>query len=147
MARRTPTFPEYKAAMLKQIGKDAGLLSDERLWESYIRVHPEAATGEIEPPELPGTQPRKEKFGPPTVIRIYKGNQASATSQYQKDAAYMAAEGYYPSSQVWAPGTYGCGSFILAAILCFVIIGIIIFIYMLIVKPDGSLTVTYQLNR
>ena len=144
MARRTPTFPEYKAAMQKQIGKDIHHLSDERLWESYIRVYPEAA---IDSTELAGAQPGKEKSGPPTVVRIYKGNQASATSQYQKDAAYMAAEGYYPSSQVWASGTYGCGSFILAAVLCFLIIGIIIFIYMLIVKPDGSLTVTYQLNR
>jgi hypothetical protein len=147
MARRIPTFPEYKAAMTKQLGQDLTSLPDERLWESYIRVYPEAVTSELAPPVLPRTQTRKQSSGPKTVVRIYKGNQSGATSKYQKDAAKMAGHGYFPTSQVWAPGTYGCGSFLFAAILCFVIIGIIVFIYMLIVKPEGTLTVTYQLDH
>jgi ribosomal protein L40E len=56
----------------------------------------------------------------------------------------MAAQGYFPTSQSYAPGSYGCGTFIFAVILCFLIIGILILIYMLIVKPDGVLSVTYE---
>lgn len=58
----------------------------------------------------------------------------------------MAAAGYYPTSQIWTPGAYGCGSFLLALLLCVILVGILIFIYMLIVKPDGTLTVTYELR-
>lgn len=63
---------------------------------------------------------------------------------YQADAANMAAAGFFPISQSWAPGTYGCGAFLIALLLCVVLIGILVFIYMLIVKPDGTLTVTYE---
>lgn len=80
------------------------------------------------------------------VVKTYKGSQASATEQFQKDAAQMATQGYFPTSQSWAPGAYGCGSFLVALLLCFVIVGFLIFIYMLLVKPDGTLSVTYELR-
>ncbi|CAJ0878907.1 hypothetical protein AMST5_03011 [freshwater sediment metagenome] len=56
----------------------------------------------------------------------------------------MAAVGYFPVSQSWAPGHWGCGSFIVALLLCFLLIGFLIFIYMIIVPPSGTLTVTYE---
>lgn len=65
---------------------------------------------------------------------------------YQADAAHMAAQFYFPTSQVWTPGEYGCGAFLGALLLCLILIGVLIFIYMLIVKPDGTLTVTYELR-
>ena len=80
------------------------------------------------------------------MVKNYKGTQKSATKAFQKDAAKMSAMGYVPISQAWAPGSYGCGSFLLALILCVVVVGLLIFIYMLIVKPPGVLTVTYQLR-
>jgi hypothetical protein len=80
------------------------------------------------------------------IIKTYRGNQAQATAAFQTDSVKMAAQGYYPTSQTWAPGSYGCGAFLLALLLCFVLIGIVVFIYMLIVKPDGTLTVTYELR-
>jgi len=58
----------------------------------------------------------------------------------------MAKQGYFPTSQSWAEGSYGCGAFLIALILCFIIIGIVVFIYMMIVKPDGILSVTYELR-
>ena len=78
-----------------------------------------------------------------TVVKAYKGSQSTATAKFQADVAGMAAQGYTPASQSWAPGAYGCGSFIFALLLCFVLIGFLIFVYMLIVKPEGTLTVTY----
>lgn len=80
-----------------------------------------------------------------TIVKTYKGSQEEASSQYRNDATKMAQKGYTPTSQVWAAGSYGCGSFIFALLLCFILIGILIFIYMLIVKPSGTLTVTYTL--
>ncbi|MDY0271782.1 MAG: zinc ribbon domain-containing protein [Advenella sp.] len=79
-----------------------------------------------------------------TIIKTYQGDQKSAIAKFRSDAIEMAKKGYHPSSQVWAPGSYGCGAFIIALLLCFILIGILIFIYMLIVKPAGTLTVTYQ---
>lgn len=80
-----------------------------------------------------------------TIIKTYKGSQAVATAEYRQDAQRMAGQGYSPISQVWTAGTWGCGSFILALLLCLILIGFLVFIYMLIVKPAGSLTVTYTL--
>lgn len=79
-----------------------------------------------------------------TVVKTYHGREQAAAQAFQSDAAAMAAKGYHPTSQQYAPGSYGCGSFIIAALLCLVLIGIIVFIYMLVVKPPGVLTVTYE---
>jgi hypothetical protein len=78
------------------------------------------------------------------VTKTYKGRESEAAGAFQKDSATMAAQGYFPTSQSYAAGSYGCGSFLLALALCFVLIGIIVFIYMLLVKPPGVLTVTYE---
>ena len=59
----------------------------------------------------------------------------------------MAAFGYFPTSQSWAPGQWGAGAFIVALLLCFIFIGFLVFVYMLIVRPDGTLTVTYEWRR
>ena len=76
-------------------------------------------------------------------VKTYRGSQTSATNQFRRDAARMAANGLVPTSQTWAAGSYGCGSFVLAFLLCFILVGFLIFLYMLIVKPAGTLTVTY----
>jgi hypothetical protein len=55
-----------------------------------------------------------------------------------------AAKGYFPTSQSYAPGSYGCGAFLAALLLCVILVGILVFIYMLIVKPERVLTVTYE---
>lgn len=97
------------------------------------------------PPPLPPILQKASKEL--IVVKIYQGSQESATVAFQADAAKMAKQGYFPISQTWAPGAYGCGSFLLALLLCIVLIGIIVFIYMIIVKPPGSLSVTYELRQ
>lgn len=76
-------------------------------------------------------------------VKTYRGSQTSATNEFRRDAARMATQGLVPTTQTWAAGSYGCGSFVLAFLLCFILIGFLIFLYMLIVKPAGTLTVTY----
>jgi len=65
---------------------------------------------------------------------------------FKDDSEKMAAKGYFPTSQSWVPGSYSCGAFIVALLLCIIFIGILVFIYMLIVKPAGVLSVTYELR-
>jgi hypothetical protein len=80
----------------------------------------------------------------PVVIRTYKGSESSSYAAFQKEIVGMAAHNYFPTSQSWVPGRWTAGSFIIALLLCLVLIGILVFIYMLIVKPDGTLVVTYE---
>jgi len=80
------------------------------------------------------------------IIRTYRGSYAKAMAAFQAHAAYLAQSNYFPASQSWVPGSYGVGAFLVALLLCFVLVGVLAFIYMLIVKPDGTLTVTYELR-
>jgi len=79
-----------------------------------------------------------------TLVKTYKGSQANAIKAFQRDSELLARDGYRPTSQTWAAGSYGCGEFLFALFLCFFVIGILILLYMLIVKPAGTLTVTYE---
>jgi hypothetical protein len=78
------------------------------------------------------------------IVRTYKGSQLAAAAAFQKDAQKLAAQGYSPVSQNWAQGSWGCGAFLVALLLCVVLVGFIVFVYMLLVKPAGTLTVTYE---
>ena len=80
----------------------------------------------------------------PQIVKTYSGRVNEATSKFREDEPRMAASNYYPISSQYQAGEYGCGSFVLALLLCFILIGIIVFIYMLIVKPPGTLTVVYE---
>jgi hypothetical protein len=81
---------------------------------------------------------------PPAIVRTYGGKQLSdAAAAFHHDAVELAKFGYTPSTQSWAQGQWGAGAFVVALLLCIILIGILVFIYMLIVKPAGTLTVTY----
>src|SRR5262245_10966660 len=79
------------------------------------------------------------------IIKAYGGSSAKDTTLYQTDTIKMAGQSYFPISQSWAPGHWGAAHFILALLLCLILIGFLLFVYMLIFKPSyGTLTVTYQ---
>ena len=80
------------------------------------------------------------------IVKKYKGKVGKATELFRADASIMHHKGYRPIEQVYESGSYGCGSFLIALVLCFIIIGIAVFAYMLIVKPEGTLVVTYELK-
>jgi len=85
-----------------------------------------------------------------SLVKVYLGSQNSAAMKFKTDSVKMEQQGYLPISQSWSPGSYGCSSFIAAILLC-IIIGFIfggyfwllVFFYMLIIKPHGNLTVAY----
>jgi uncharacterized protein UPF0547 len=80
------------------------------------------------------------------VVRTYRGNQEEATRRFKEEASLLAEKGYFPTSQSFTPGSYGCGAFLGALVLSILVVGIFIFLYMLIVPPDGTLSVTYELR-
>ena len=81
----------------------------------------------------------------PPIVRVYRGaQQADANAAFRSDAVELAKYGYVPTTQSWAQGQWGCGAFLVALLLCILLIGFLVFIFMLVVKPDGTLTVTYE---
>lgn len=83
----------------------------------------------------------------PIIIKTYKGNEEISRRVFNHDKIAMQKQGYYPVSINYTPGSWGFGSFLIAALLVLILIGIIVFIYMIIVKPAGYLTVTYKLRE
>ena len=84
-----------------------------------------------------GEQPR-------TLSRVFKGK-PEATAQLMRDeTARLEPYGYVPVSQQYVQGHWGSGAFLAALVLCLVLIGLLIFVYMLLVEPEGTLTVTYE---
>ena len=78
------------------------------------------------------------------IVKTYRGKQDAAQEDFLEDAEKLAEQGYFPVSVKWEQGSWGCGSFLVALILCFILIGFLVFLYMLLVKPAGTLTVTYE---
>jgi hypothetical protein len=83
---------------------------------------------------------------PPVVVRTYVGSFAQTAAAFQADASYMAQGGYHPVAQSYEPGNWSGTTLIIALLLCLVAIGFAILTYMLIIRPDGALIVTYQLR-
>ena len=80
-----------------------------------------------------------------TMIRMYKGErQADVVKQFQAETTAMSEAGYEPTSQSWAQGQWGGGSVLLALLMFVILVGVLLLIFMLIVKPAGTLTVTYS---
>ena len=92
-----------------------------------------------------GTSDRDLADGPAATVRVYRGRQqADAVAAFRSDVDVLAPLGYVPTSQSWAAGQWGRGTFLVALVLTVVVVGILILIYLLVVKPEGTLTVTYQ---
>jgi hypothetical protein len=83
---------------------------------------------------------------PGTIVRTYKGKQqADANHEFAKEAEKLSRDYYYPTTQSWAQGQWGCGAWLIA-VACILLVGfgLLVIAYMLIVKPSGTLTVTYE---
>ena len=91
----------------------------------------------IKPAGLAGT--------PLILVNDYKGKQDEATSHFRADSVEMAAKGYFPKWQTWAPGEWPRKAYVVAgSLILFFGVGILVLAYLLIVEPDGTFTVTYE---
>jgi hypothetical protein len=81
---------------------------------------------------------------PPTIVRVYRGSQQSdAVRIFDKDASELARFGYQPIRQSWEAGRWGWRAFVVALLFAVILVGLLMFLYMLVVRLDGTLTVTY----
>lgn len=80
---------------------------------------------------------------PIVLARVYPGYHEQATELFQMDAENLAVGGYLPLTQSYAEGRYGSWFTTIAAVLVVFGIGILMLLYMMAVKPPGSLSVTY----
>ncbi len=86
-----------------------------------------------------------EEWGP-FVVRTYTGReQQDVVARYVSDAETLATRGYEPVGQSWGDGQWDAALFVLALILSLFGIGLILLAYMAIIRPSGSLVVTYRL--
>ena len=81
------------------------------------------------------------------LVRTYRGRQQSeAIASYVRDAELLAQRGYAPVGQSWGDGQWDGGYFLIALILSLFGIGLILLAYMAIIRPDGTLCITYQVR-
>jgi hypothetical protein len=80
-----------------------------------------------------------------TLIKTYSGSESTAIIAFERESSTLKSKGYYPISQSYQQGLWGAGAFIFAVLLCFILVGILALIYMMIVKPNGTLTVRYKM--
>jgi hypothetical protein len=81
------------------------------------------------------------------LVRTYRGHeQSAAIASYVKDAETLAERGYAPAGQSWGDGQWDGIYFLIALLLSLVGIGLILLAYIAIIRPDGTLCVTYRLS-
>jgi hypothetical protein len=81
------------------------------------------------------------------LVRTYRGHQqGDAIASYVRDAETLAQRGYAPAGQSWGDGQWDGAYFLLALVLSLFGIGLILLAYMAIIRPDGTLCVTYRLR-
>ncbi len=81
----------------------------------------------------------------PSLLKAYNGRQGEVAALLQADCIEMAAEGYFPTWQNWAPGEWTREAYIVAVLLILLFgVGILILAYLSIAEPDGTLTVAYE---
>jgi hypothetical protein len=79
-----------------------------------------------------------------SIVRTYKGRPDAAAAAFNLDAQRMAAAGWHPVSQSFAPERWSHATLVFAAILAVLLIGIFMLIYLVANKPPGVLTVVYE---
>jgi hypothetical protein len=80
-----------------------------------------------------------------TLLKAYRGKQGEVASLLQADSTEMAAEGYFPTWQNWTPGERTTEAYVVAVLLIVLFgFGVLVLAYLLIVEPDGTLTVAYE---
>lgn len=96
------------------------------------------------PPPVDDACPTLVEDSPPTIVRVYRGSQQSdAVRIFDKDAAKLAPLGYEPTRQSWEAGRWGWRAFMVELLFAVILVGLLMFVYMLVVRPEGTLTVTY----
>lgn len=107
------------------------------IWLALYRWDGGRGSGEVVPTEARGW----DDF----IVRLYAGGeQRDALAGYARDAEVLVGQGYLPVGQSWGDGQWSPILFVLALVLSLFGIGLILLAYMAIMRPGGTLCVTYR---
>lgn len=82
---------------------------------------------------------------PPILLRQYGGSRERRDRIRAIDANALAQRGYSPRSETFVRANWSGTAWLAAVLLFIVLVGVLIFLYMIATKPDnGVLTVTYE---
>jgi len=79
-----------------------------------------------------------------TITRRYKGKYGAASAAFQRDSARLSAQHWFVVSQGYVPGQWSRGDWITAVALAFLLIGFVVFVYMIAAKPAGEIVAIYE---
>jgi hypothetical protein len=79
-----------------------------------------------------------------TWIVRYKGEYEQSSASFGRHAPLSAERNWYPISLTYVPGTWGLGTWVIALLLLFLVVGIVVLVYMIVVRPPGELVVIYE---
>lgn len=84
-------------------------------------------------------------YGEEVIVRTFRANSpASAVRWYEQDLSDLVDHGYLPVTQTWQSGEWGFRAFLVALVLLLLFgIGVLVFTYLLVVRPPGTMIVTY----
>lgn len=84
---------------------------------------------------------------PTILVRVYPGYHETASELFQLDAEGLAEVGYFPVGQSYAEGRWRTSLVVLVVIASLFLIGLPFLAYVLVVRPPGSLSATYELRN
>jgi hypothetical protein len=92
-----------------------------------------------------GVESPRLNFVGPVVVRNYRAkNMTEASAMLAAEAQIAYAAHYTITSQAWEPGSWDTRAFVVALLTTlFFGLGLLLLAYLLIVKPDGTLAVTF----
>lgn len=82
--------------------------------------------------------------GSPIFIRGYRGKAYEDTIEsYYRDSVLLHLQGYEPAGQHYVEGRWSVAMAVIATVLIPFLVGVIMWLFMLVTRPTGTLTVTY----
>ena len=77
-------------------------------------------------------------------LRIRAHSEGEARMLASDDLGRAAAAGYRQEGELWIPGRWSAGDFLLAALAALIVVGILVILAMLMIKPKGALLLTLR---
>jgi len=109
---------------------------------ALMRLAPRSRRNGSTPPGVP-----HDLVGEEVILRTYWASKPiDAITWFQRDLDNLVEHGYVPATQSWAQGEWGVGSFLIALVLTPFGIGVVIFLFLVVVRPVGTLTATFVLR-
>jgi hypothetical protein len=82
--------------------------------------------------------------GSPVFVRGYRGKTYEAIIEaFHSDAVLLLQQGYEPTGQHYVEGKWGFAIGLLATLTIPLIVGVLVWVWILTSRPIGTLTVTY----